>query len=195
MTALKGAAMDRNLMPYGASIAYRPEWGRRRKKSSMSYVTRVQSLLSKKHGNRLTSYEIAVLADITVLNFQRHAAEMVENDYISRVKRKGDVCYRYFLSDEQLEAYKQRTGRGVSDDDTWIEVTPETLPPSLQDVDVFIEGSPYYDGEHVERGFYDADTEQWCSNHDGAPFDSGLVVTWWRKGSLPPDSGVGKVTS
>jgi hypothetical protein len=71
-------------------------------------------------------------------------------------------------------------------DDAWIKVTPDTMPPSLQDVDVFIEGSPYYDGEHVERGFYDADTEQWCSNHDGAPFDSGLVVTWWRKGSLPP---------
>jgi DNA-binding MarR family transcriptional regulator len=187
--------MDRNLMPYGVPTAYRPEWGRRRKKSSMSYVTRVQALLSKRPGERLTSNEIAVLADIKVSNFQRHAAEMVDDDHISRVKRIGDTCYRYFLSDEQLEAYKQRTGRGVSDDDTWIEVTPETMPPSLQDVDVFIEGSPYYDGEHVERGFYDADTEQWCSNHDGAPFDTGLVVTWWRKGSLPPGCSVHRVPS
>jgi hypothetical protein len=76
-------------------------------------------------------------------------------------------------------------------DDTWVKVTPETMPPSLLDVDVFIEGSPYYDGEHVERGFWDADTEQWCSNHDGAPLDSGLVVTWWRKGSLPPGTSGG----
>lgn len=186
--------MDRNLMPYGVPNAYRPEWGRRRKKSSMSYVTRVQSLLSKRHGERLTSYEIAVLADITVLNFQRHAAEMVENDYISRVKRKGDVCYRYFMTDEQLEAYQQRPGRGLSEDDTWVKVTPETLPPSLFDVDLYIECDPHYRGEHVERGFYDADLKRWFSNHDGTPFE-GVAITWWRKGTLPPGCSVRRVSS
>lgn len=104
--------MDHHLGLRGVVVAsaYRPGWGGRRKKSSISYVTRVQSALSKRPGERLRPSEIAVLADIAVKNFRRHAAAMVDNGHISRVKRNGDVCYLYFLSEDQLDAYLQRAG-------------------------------------------------------------------------------------
>lgn len=67
----------------------------------------------------------------------------------------------------------------MAQDDCWIKASPETLPPHLLEVDVFIEVD-----NCVERGLYVADEKQWYSAHDVTAYPAG-VITYWRKGSHP----------